>query len=507
VLVPLLALSRRLAEATSEGEITAALALAIQELFPGRLFAIRLVDPRTLALTTLYARGALHSHARERLALRRRAVARTGLSAAALAAGGVALVDRDVPLFAASDRANVVPLVTAGQLLGMVHLEYGPGSPGDPHEDGALLKQLVNEAAVGVRAVRSLAEVTRLKTDLENLIQHAGALILAVDRGGAVTVWNGALAALTGAARAAACGAPLAERVAPGERARLAAALGGCWAGRPADGMPLRLLRADGSEAPVTFNFAPIRSAGGEVETILGVGQDLGPLRSAQAAAEHAERLAGIGRLVAGVVHELANPLTAVTMYAESLLDKAARAGQAGDADRLRAILEGGQRIQRLARDLLAYARPGGGSVEPVDLGSALDEGLRMAKPVLKESGAIVERVPGTARVSANRPGLVQVVLALVTNAAQAVPPGGHVRVVIEDVAGAARLVVADDGAGMTPEIRARAFEPFFTTRGSMGIGLGLPIVKEIVERLGGRVELGSDLGRGTRVVITLPQA
>jgi len=510
VLVPLLALSRRLAEATSEDEITAALAVAIRELFPGRLFAIRLVDPRTLALTSLYARGALRSHARVSLALRRRAVARTGLSATALVERGVALVERDEPLFEACERATAVPLVSAGQLLGVVNLEYAARGPGDPHEDGALLKQLVNHAAVGVRAVRSLAEVTRLKTDLENLIQHAGALILAVDRAGVVTVWNGALVALTGHARGKAAGAPVAERVVAGDRGRLAEALRTCWAGKPVDGVPLRLVRAAGvgpGEVPVTLNLAPIRSAAGQVETVLLVGQDQTALRSAEAAAEHAERLAGIGRLVAGVVHELANPLTAVTMYAESLLDKATRAGEESDADRLRAILEGGQRIQRLARDLLAYARPGGGATEPVDLGGAVDEGLRMAKPALKESGALVERVPGTARALANRGSLVQIVVALVTNAAQAIPQGGHIRVVIESTGAEVHLLVADDGAGMSPEVEARAFEPFFTTHASTGIGLGLPIVREIVERLGGRVALVTAPGRGTTVSVALPAA
>jgi signal transduction histidine kinase len=210
---------------------------------------------------------------------------------------------------------------------------------------------------------------------------------------------------------------------------------------------------------------------------------------------------------VAGVVHELANPLTAVTMYAESLLEKATRGGETGDAERLRAILEGGQRIQRLSRDLLAYARPGGGAAEPVDLGAAVDEGLRLARPALKASGALLERVPGTARVVANRAGLVQLVVALVTNAAQAVPQGGHIRVAVEPAGREVRLVVADDGAGMADEVRARAFEPFFTTRGSTGIGLGLPIVREIVERLGGRVGLEAAPGQGTTVSVAIPSA
>ena len=255
------------------------------------------------------------------------------------------------------------------------------------------------------------------------------------------------------------------------------------------------------------MNTAPIFGASGEVEGVITIGQDLTLLRSLQDAAEHAERLAGIGRLVAGVVHELNNPLTAVSMYSDVLVERLAAAGHdPADVDKLRAIKEAGSRIQRLARDLVTYAKPSGGRTEPVDLASVVDEAARLAKSALKERSAVllkhVEPVP---TVDANRPSLVQVVVNLVTNAAQAIPEGGHVTVGLGTAGARVRITVSDDGPGMAPDVAARAFEPFFTTRPGVGIGLGLAIVQGIVARHGGTVELDSAEGRGTTVSVLLP--
>jgi signal transduction histidine kinase len=95
--------------------------------------------------------------------------------------------------------------------------------------------------------------------------------------------------------------------------------------------------------------------------------------------------------------------------------------------------------------------------------------------------------------------------VSLLSNAAQALPDGKGVRVVLEEVEGSVRIAVEDEGEGMTPEAAARAFEPFFTTRPGVGIGLGLAIVKGIVDRHGGAVAIESAAGKGTAVTVTLP--
>jgi len=503
----LLVLSRELSEARAEDQITQALARALEVLFPSRSFCIRLVDPQTMALTTLYARGRLRAQARSRMALRRAAIEKTGLSRQALEAGGILVTEKDEPLFERCEAATAVPLAVGGQLFGIVNLEYEQGAPGSPQADGQLLHQVANHAALGVRNLRSLEELTYLKTYLEGLIEHANALIAVANRGLEVIVWNAALVRLTGFAKDEALGRTLFARVPPEESGRLEDTMLRGFAGESMDGLELRLLRKDGGEVRVAINTAPIRNAAGDVEGVVAIGQDLTLVRSLQAAAEHAERLAGIGRLVAGVVHELNNPLTAVNMYSDALVEKLAASGHdPADVDKLRAIREGGQRIQRLARDLVTYAKPTGGRTEPVEMAGVLEEAARLAKPALKESSAVVERdLEEVPPIEGNRPSLVQVFVNLIRNAAQAVPAGGRVKLSMHRSGEKVRVVVADDGAGMDLDAAGHAFEPFYTTRPGVGIGLGLPIVQGIVERHGGKVELETVPGKGTTVTVTLP--
>ena len=506
--VALLALSRELADARDEEHVTRALARALEALFPGRSFAIRLFDTSTLGLRTFYGRGRLRGRAQSRLALRRVAVEKTGLSREVLEAAGVQVTEADEPLFDGCDHAVAVPLAVGGQLFGVVNLEYPAGGAFDRDADAPLLYQLANHAGLGIRNVRSFEQLTYLKNYLEDLLEHANALIFVVNRGRQVTVWNGALVKLTGFSRERVVGQDLFTLVPESERKRFEEVLDTGFAGQAFAGLRTRVVCADGTEASIAVNTAPVRGEAGAVEGVVGIGEDLTLILSLQAAAEHAERLAGIGRLVAGVVHELNNPLTAVNMYSDVLVEKLAAAGHdPADVDKLRGIREAGQRIQRLARDLVAYARPAGARTEPVDLVGVLEEAARLAKPALKEHAGVLEReLEDVPQIEGSRPALVQVFVNLVTNAARALGQGGHVRIrLAAGSEGEVRVVVRDDGAGMEPEVARRAFEPFFTTRPGSGIGLGLPIVRGIVERHGGRVELETTEGRGTAVTVSLP--
>lgn len=228
-----------------------------------------------------------------------------------------------------------------------------------------------------------------------------------------------------------------------------------------------------------------------------------GRLAEAEARAEHAERLATLGRLLAGVVHEINNPLTAVTMYADAL---AGRLGDPADREKAAAILEAGLRIQRLARDVVGYARPRPEPDAVHALPELVEAGLRLCRADLKASNARLERGDAPARVLGKRELLVQVVVALASNAAAA-GQGHRIRVAVEADGDRAVLTVADEGAGMPPEVLARAFEPFYTTAPDRRLGLGLGTARLIVERHGGRLTLASAPGRGTTATVILPLA
>jgi PAS domain S-box-containing protein len=505
----LLALSRELAAAQGEEELATALERALDALFPSRSFCLRLVDARTLAAGAFRARGPLPPPARQRLALRRSAVKKTGLSEPVLRARGLAVTEADEPIFEGCRRAIAVPLAASGELYGVLNLEYGEGAPGAPETDEPLLLQVANQAALAVRNLRSLREVTYLKGFLEDLLENANALIAVVNRERKVIVFNRALSSLVGRPREEALGGELAALVPERERRSLRALLDRTFAGEAVAGVELRLSLATGGEASAVVNTSAIYGASGAVEGILIVGQDQTLLRAFQDRAEHAQKLAELGRLAAGIVHELNNPLTAVTAYADALVRKLSAQGHdEADVQKLRSILDAGERIQRFSRDLIAYARPPREKLESVDLAGVMRQAAQMCEPALRDAKATLEhRLEAVPAVRGVRGSLLQVFVNLVTNAAHALEPrGGVVRLELARAGGRVAARVKDDGPGMTAEVKGRAFEPFFTTKAAgKGSGLGLSIVQGIVARHGGAVEVESAPGEGSTFTVTLP--
>jgi PAS domain S-box-containing protein len=506
----LLDLSRELAAARDEGQLAAAVTRGLEALLPRRAFCLRFLDPKSLALTSFRAYGALRPHVGERVALRRSALRATGLSEEALVARGLAVADYDEPVLEGTVVATAVPLAAGGQLLGVLHVEYAPGVLASPEADEPVLLQIANQAAITARNLRALEEVTYLKGFLEDLIENANALVLVADRGRRVLVWNRALRELTGRERDDALGKDLASLAVPEERARVAAALARAFEGDPVADLETRLARKGGGEARIVVNTSALYGASGEVEGMIAIGQDTTALWALQKTAERAQRLAELGQLAAGTVHELANPLTAVTVYSESLVAKFARDALAGPAelDKLRTIRDAGHRLLRFSRDLMAYARPAPERLEEVDLGDVCDQTARMCEPALRRARARLERRNAEVRVQGVKGSLLQVLVNLVTNAAQSFSAaGGTVGLEAGPSGDGALIRVVDDGPGMSPEVRARIFEPFFSTKSDgEGTGLGLSIAQRIVLRHGGTIQVESTPGQGTSFTVRLPR-
>jgi PAS domain S-box-containing protein len=505
----LLALSRDLSTAQREEDLAAAVVRALDALFPGRSYCIRLLDPRQLSLTSMRAKGHLAPAMRRRLALRRSAVLRSGLSEAQLLAGGAAVLERDEPVFVDGVRATAVPLTVGGSLHGVINLEYGRHSPSSPEVDEPLLMQVAHQAALGARNLRTLEELTHLKTFLEDLIENANALIAVVNRDREILVFNRAMALLTGFPREEALSEDLLDLVSDGERRRVEGVLERTLAGDAVSNFETRLRMRSGGEVRVAVNTSAIYGASGEVEGVIAIGQDTTLLRALQERAEHAQKLAELGKLAAGVVHELANPLTAVAAYSENLFTKFSFSGaDPGDLEKLKRIREATVRLQRLSRDLMAYARPPTEHREEVDVRVLLEEAARFCEPALAKAGARLEkRMEPVPPVWGQKGSLLQVFVNLITNAAQALPgEGGEVTLELAPAGRQVSVRVRDSGAGMPEEVRQRIFEPFFTTkRDGAGTGLGLPIVQGIVSRHGGAVAVESEPGKGTTFTVLLP--
>ncbi|MBA3313030.1 MAG: HAMP domain-containing histidine kinase [Planctomycetaceae bacterium] len=228
------------------------------------------------------------------------------------------------------------------------------------------------------------------------------------------------------------------------------------------------------------------------------------------------ERLAGIGFLSAGVAHEINNPLSAIAMAAESLDDRSEELfGNLPELDRklvrqyLSMIQRESFRCQQITRRLLDFARGQDGANQRFDLTGTIIEVLEMVGHMGKyRERNITLRHTGPVHLEGNGPEIKQVVLNLVANSLEAMEDGGTLDIGVTEQTDAIVILFKDDGCGMTEDVIAHLFEPFFTKRkGGKGTGLGLSISHRIVADHGGTIEATSEgLGKGSTFRVRLPR-
>jgi signal transduction histidine kinase len=220
------------------------------------------------------------------------------------------------------------------------------------------------------------------------------------------------------------------------------------------------------------------------------------------------QRLALAGQMAASVAHQIGTPLNLISGYVQMLRTRHESASPEGDW--LRTIQEQIGRVSGIVQSLLDRTRRPALALHPLAPGELLDGLAELVRPSLAERRIEldVDVAPGLPPVCADRAQLEQGLLNLVTNAVDAMPQGGRLSLAARADDGQVALVVADTGAGIPADDLARVFEPLYTTKPrGKGTGLGLPIVREIVEAHGGTVRLDSRAGEGTAAVVLLPAA
>lgn len=220
-----------------------------------------------------------------------------------------------------------------------------------------------------------------------------------------------------------------------------------------------------------------------------------------------ADKLASVGRLAAGIAHEINNPLTGVLSYA-SLLRKRMEADASACED-LDVIVRETVRCRGIIRGLLDFARPAAPARKPMDLNDVVRRSVSvvMTQLSLHHVDLSLELATDLPLVQADANQIEQVVVNLLLNAADAIgEAGGNIRATTRPGPGASlELLLRDSGHGIPPEDLPRIFEPFFTTKGNHGTGLGLAVSWGIVEAHGGALEVQSELGQGTCFTLRLP--
>ncbi len=220
------------------------------------------------------------------------------------------------------------------------------------------------------------------------------------------------------------------------------------------------------------------------------------------------QRLALAGQMAASVAHQIGTPLNLISGYVQML--RANHEDASPDGERLRTIQDQIGRVTAIVQSLLDETRRPALALRPLPPGELLKGLAELVRPSLMGRGIELdlEVAPGLPPVSADPAQLEQALLNLVSNAVDAMPEGGRLSLAARADDGQVALFVTDTGAGIPPGDLSRVFEPLYTTKPpGKGTGLGLPILREIVEAHGGTVRLESRAGEGTTAVVRLPAA
>ncbi|PTL78935.1 PAS domain-containing sensor histidine kinase [Vitiosangium sp. GDMCC 1.1324] len=364
------------------------------------------------------------------------------------------------------------------------------------------------------RLAHRTAELERSRDHLSLLAQMTSTspnASVMVGTEGWILVWNEAAEKLFGWPRLEMLGASFQERVVPEDtREHFTSLLARASGGEPVE-VELFLLTREAGAIPVQLTVSRILDAGAQVQGYVCIARDLREVKRLRETLVQSEKMAAVGTLVAGLSHELNNPLGIILGFAQGLLrrsglDETSRTG-------LLSIEKQTQRCARLVRTLLDFSRKSGPARERVEVASMLERVRELASGQARRAQVRLEIVEPPADLpclEANAPELESALLNLVGNALDATPPGGTVSV------GARRsptregleLFVTDTGSGIPPDVLQRIFDPFFTTKPvGQGTGLGLSITRSIVESHGGRIDVESASGAGTTVRLWLPVA
>ncbi|CAO3426635.1 two-component system sensor histidine kinase AtoS [Azospirillum doebereinerae] len=355
----------------------------------------------------------------------------------------------------------------------------------------------VGEIAVEVNGMaRALLDARSLT---ENILHSIADGVVAVDRAGRVTAINPAAEQMTGWTTAAVLGQPYGALFRPDGRFA-SALLDTLETGQEHIGVPLDLPTAR-QTLHVAVSSSLLRDSRDQTIGAVVVLKDLTEQRRLRTQIMRADRLAALGELVAGIAHEVRNPLTSIRGFMQFLESS----DDVKEWQRYAPlIVRQVDSLNRLVTELLEFGRPRPPSIRPVQVNDLIREVSLLAG---RKSNARValELAPGLPLVEADGEALKQVVLNLIINAIQAIAETGTIRISTADEEGReAVVVVADDGAGIAPENLDKVFDPFFSTKLN-GTGLGLAMVHRIVDAHNGTITVASTPAAGTTVTLRLP--
>jgi PAS domain S-box-containing protein len=383
------------------------------------------------------------------------------------------------------------------------------GRPIDPRER-ELLEMLSEYLAIALRNSRLYTEIASTKHSLEQLIASAGEAIIPLDAHDRILGWNPAAERIFGISAEAARGRPLGELLNGADcreaRARLAA--GGSVHTFEATGVP-----GPGRPLTLAVTISPLLARQGDIEGLLAIVHDISVQREMEAQLHQADKLAALGQLAGGIAHDFNNLLQAIIGYSQLMK---ANPTDVGLIERSLQILEtaaidGAETVRRIQQ--FARLRPDEAFVA-VNVNQVVQDAVAITRPRWEETTAHENRplslrleLGSVPSIKGRLAALTEAMTNLILNAIDAMPGGGALSILTQRTEGGVAVTVSDTGTGMPEAVRRRIFEPFFSTKGERGSGLGLAMAYSIVKRHGGEIRVESEVGQGTTFTLTFPVA
>jgi PAS domain S-box-containing protein len=379
----------------------------------------------------------------------------------------------------------------------------------DPRER-ELLEMLSEYLAIAVRNSRLYTEIATTKRSLEQLIASAGDAIIAVTGDDRIEGWNPAAERIFTRAAGDALGRPITDFLPDGPYAEAKRRL--------AEGSQPQTFEVAIAQAPrtlaLTVSLSALRGGQGELAGVIAIVHDITVQREVEGQLQQSEKLTALGQLAGGIAHDFNNLLQAILGYTQLMKQNLRDSDLVNRSLKIleSAAMDGSETVRRIQQ--FARLRPDEQFVA-LDVNQIVHDAVAIIRPRWEEKTAHENRPLdlrldlGTVPSVQGRPAaLTEMLTNMLLNAIDAMPNGGRLTLSTRtDQRGWVVLTIADTGIGMSEAVRRRIFEPFFSTKGEAGSGLGLAMVYSIVRRHGGDVRVDSEPGEGTTFTITVPAA
>jgi len=368
---------------------------------------------------------------------------------------------------------------------------------------------VVNRAIEGynlmVEKVRLQKELIEARNFLGSIIDKAGDAISVVDLEGTIIYWNEGAEKIYGYTKEEALGrrpldflAPQDDTLRAKEEKRVHELMARVWRGEVISNVEVRRQAKGGRDITVSVTLSPLRDASGRIVGASRICKDITAMKKAEEKLLLSERLSSMGELIAGVAHEIRNPLSGIKINTQVLARK--KDSPAMEKQLLESTLEGIEKIQKIVEDMLDYAKPRAAEYKYEAINPIVEKSLDVLHVQLKNANILTsfERGEKLPQLKLDRHQIQQVMINMMRNAIHAMDNGGAltVRTFLAD-GGGVGVEIRDTGVGISATHLKRIFDPFFTTK-SRGTGLGLSIKQKLLENHGALIDVSSVEGKGS---------